>query len=91
MKENFDREPLLYFGYGSNLDYEDWTKWCNDRDENPSGLKEIGPAWLDGYQLIFDYYSSSRGCGAANLIKDSSGNSVLVKFGIWQFFFWGQT
>lgn len=76
MEENVDNTRILYYGYGSNLDYEDWTKWCNNRGEDPSGLKEIGPAWLDGYQLIFDYYSSSRKCGAANLIKDSSGKSA---------------
>ena len=22
----------LYFAYGSNLDFEDWTKWCDERN-----------------------------------------------------------
>jgi gamma-glutamylcyclotransferase (GGCT)/AIG2-like uncharacterized protein YtfP len=30
-------------------------------------LKEIGPAWIDGFILDFNYYSSSRKAGAANL------------------------
>ena len=38
-------------------------------NKDPTGLKELGPAWLDEYQLIFDYYSSSRECGAANLVR----------------------
>ena len=68
MEENNQIEPMLYFGYGSNLDNADWTKWCHKRGRNPDGLKEIGPAWIDGYYLTFDYYSAfSRKCGAANL------------------------
>ena len=23
-----DKNPTLYFGYGSNLDKDDWNKWC---------------------------------------------------------------
>ena len=73
MKEMNNKIPTLYFGYGSNLDNEDWTKWCESRGKDSSGLKELGPAWLDEYQLIFDYYSSSRECGAANLVRVASG------------------
>ena len=73
MKEMDDKVPTLYFGYGSNLDKDDWTAWCKERGKDPSGLKELGPAWLDEYQLVFDYYSSSRKCGAANLVRVASG------------------
>jgi len=73
MEEIATNTPTLYFGYGSNLDKEDWTKWCIDRGKDPSGLKEIGPAWLDEYMLCFDYYSNTRECGAANLKKVASG------------------
>ena len=41
--------------------------------KDPSGLKEIGPAWLDEYMLCFDYYSNTRGSGAANLKRVASG------------------
>ncbi|MGB1935418.1 MAG: gamma-glutamylcyclotransferase [Candidatus Poseidoniaceae archaeon] len=73
MNKMAEKIPTLYFGYGSNLDKEDWTKWCEERGKDSSGLKELGPAWLDEYQLVFDYYSSSRECGAANLVKVASG------------------
>ena len=31
MKEMDEKVPTLYFGYGSNLDNDDWTKWCKER------------------------------------------------------------
>ena len=67
MNKSTEHGRVLYFGYGSNLDYADWTKWCNKNGFEPSGLKEIGPAWIDGYSLNFDYFSPSRNGGAANL------------------------
>ena len=73
MEETATNTPTLYFGYGSNLDKEDWTKWCRERGKDPSGLKEIGPAWLDEYMLCFDYFSNTRGSGAANLKRVASG------------------
>ena len=76
MEENKQITPMLYFGYGSNLDNEDWTKWCHRRGRNPDGLKELGPAWIDGYYLTFDYYSGSRECGAANLKWLAPGRAV---------------
>ena len=71
-----DSECMLYFGYGSNLDHVDWTKWCHRKGRNPDGLKEIGPAWLDEYYLTFDYYSSTREAGAANLKLLASGRAA---------------
>ena len=76
MEENKQTTPMLYFGYGSNLDNEDWTKWCHRKGRNPDGLKELGPAWIDGYYLTFDYYSGSRECGAANLKWLSPGRAA---------------
>ena len=57
MNKNTDSERILYFGYGSKLDKEDWTKWCNKKGYDPSGLKEICHAWIDGFNLSFDYFS----------------------------------
>ena len=71
MNEKSSEERILYFGYGSNLDKDDWKRWCERNGHDPNGLKEIGPAWIDGYQLIFDYYSNGRKGGAAN-IKETS-------------------
>jgi len=73
MEENTDSAPMLYFGYGSNLDRDDWEKWCSRNGLEPSGLKEIRPAWIDGFVLDFNYYSRSRGAGAANLTWIASG------------------
>lgn len=73
MEGNTDSAPMLYFGYGSNLDRDDWEKWCSRKGLQPSGLKEIGPAWVDGFVLDFNYYSRSRGAGAANLTWIASG------------------
>ena len=76
MSEEMPLEPMLYFGYGSNLDHADWTKWCHRKGRNPDGLKEIGPAWIDEYYLTFDYYSSTREAGAANLKLLASGRAA---------------
>ena len=39
----------LYFGYGSNLDWDDWVQYCDKKGENPNGLNEREPAWLVGH------------------------------------------
>jgi len=58
----------LYFGYGSNLDWDDWKRFCAERGADPNGLKEREPAWLLGHHLKFHYYSSGRGGGAADVV-----------------------
>jgi len=67
---------ILYFAYGSNLDYEDWTKWCDERNEDPSGLVEVESAFLPSYRLKFHYYSSGRKGGAADIVEADLGNIV---------------
>lgn len=57
---------MLYFGYGSNLDKEDWMNWCGRRDG--SKLVEITRCYAKGFIMRFNYYSNKRGCGAANLV-----------------------
>ena len=69
-------DKTLYFGYGSNLDREDWNKWCNDRGYDPSGLVELGPAWLPEYWMKFHYYSDGRGGGAADVVHIGPGFAV---------------
>ncbi len=69
-------DKTLYFGYGSNLDREDWNKWCNERGHDPSGLVELGPAWLPEYQMMFHYYSHGRGGGAADVVHVGPGFAV---------------
>ena len=69
-------KKTLYFAYGSNLDFEDWSNWCLDRNVEPSGLVEVEPAFLPSYRLKFHYYSSGRKGGAADIIEADSGNIV---------------
>ena len=45
-----------HFGYGSNLDWNDWEEWCKERDEDPNLLKaEQGIFFLPDYELEFHY------------------------------------
>jgi len=69
-------EKTLYFGYGSNLDHEDWSGWCEDRDLDPSGLVELGPAWLPDFEMRFHYYSDGREGGAADVVYAGPGHAV---------------
>ena len=69
-------EKTLYFGYGSNLDHEDWSGWCEDRDLDPSGLVELGPAWLPDFDMKFHYYSNGREGGAADVVYAGPGHAV---------------
>jgi len=58
----------LYFGYGSNLDWNDWVRHCEKNNASPDGLKEREPAWLVGHHLKFHYHSKGRGGGAADVV-----------------------
>ena len=62
----------LYFGYGSNLDWDDWSAYCQQRNVSPDGLKEREPAWLIGHHLKFHYFSSGRKGGAADVVPINS-------------------
>ena len=69
-------EVTLYFAYGSNLDFEDWSEWCAKKQADPSGMVEIEPAFLPDYELKFHYYSGNREGGAADVVPSSVGNLV---------------
>lgn len=58
----------LYFGYGSNLDWNDWAQYCEKKNAHPDGLKEREPAWLVGHHLKFHYHSKGRNGGAADVV-----------------------
>ena len=66
----------LYFGYGSNLDAEDWAAWCSTKAADPTSMVEVGPAWLLDHSLRFHYRSKGRGGGAADVVEDSRGTAV---------------
>lgn len=58
----------LYFGYGSNLDAEDWERWCQARGLDPAGIRPVSPAILPDFQLAFDVFSRSRGGGVLDVV-----------------------
>ena len=69
-------ETTLYFGYGSNLDWDDWQAWCEDKKLRSDGLVEISPCWLPNYSMKFHYFSNSREGGAADVIETGRGHAV---------------
>ena len=58
---------MLYFGYGSNLDWNDWKGFCERNRRSPDGFTEIEPAWILGHNLKFHYHSTGRNGGAADV------------------------
>ena len=65
---------MIYFAYGSNLDWNQIRKRC------PS-VSFIGIAKLTGYRIGFTRLSSRRKCGAADIVSDIAGEvwGVLYK------------
>jgi len=63
----------LYFAYGSNMDKEDLDRWCEEKNYPKITPKSRTPAKLVGYRLAFNYSSSLRKCGAANIMEVENG------------------
>ena len=57
----------VYFAYGSNLDWRDWSKFCARHNADPRCMKPIGPALLPDVELVFNYRSVLREGGALNI------------------------
>ena len=55
---------MLYFAYGSNLNWEEMKKRV------PSSIF-YGKAKLENYRLDFTRKSINRGCGVADIIEDN--------------------
>ena len=59
-----------HFGYGSNLDLDDWKKWCDNRGRKSNEMQvEPGIFFLPDYELDFHYESGSRGGGALDVVE----------------------
>jgi len=69
-------DGTLYFGYGSNLDWDDWKSWCEKKNLRYDGLVEISPCWLPNYSLKFHYFSNGRKGGAADVVETGRGHAV---------------
>lgn len=69
------KNTYTYLAYGSNLNENDWKRFC-ERNGFPTDLLCYkGPVRLPDYQLTSDHYSTSRGGGALN-VKPASGHYV---------------
>ena len=66
---------MYYFAYGSNMDEKELTDYMALSGRDPSGISNPRWARLNGWRLVFNYFSPSRGAGAANVEK-SDGHWV---------------
>ena len=67
---------MKYFAYGSNMNWEDLDKWCEENGYSPIDPgSNVEPGYVKGYRLIFNHWSRSRGGGVLNIIR-SVGDEV---------------
>ena len=66
---------MRYFAYGSNMHEGDLARWCREHGYKPITPLSREVAVLRGWKLVFNYYSTTRGGGAAN-IKPQEGGEV---------------
>jgi cation transport regulator ChaC len=71
---------FYYFAYGSNMDEEDLRTWCKNKSKPFPKWKLLGTACLENYQLVFNYYSSGRNGGAANLMESHNSKVYGLLF-----------
>ncbi len=70
---NIDPRPalldyhVLYFAYGSNLDADNWAKWCKTEGYDSESIEPLGRAWLPDYEPVFHYQSRLRKGGALDV------------------------
>jgi gamma-glutamylcyclotransferase (GGCT)/AIG2-like uncharacterized protein YtfP len=58
----------LYFAYGSNLEQQDFERWCEKRGHGYGLLDDVvGPAVLDDWALVFGRDGMGRGGGVLDL------------------------
>ena len=58
---------VIYFAYGSNLDWRNWSAFCARHNADPHCIKAIGAAHLPDVELVFNYRSVLREGGALNI------------------------
>ena len=66
---------MLYFAYGSNLNYRSVADWARHYGHKPPNLRGGKPAILDNYRLAFPVFSEYWGGGTADVVRDP-GKSV---------------
>ena len=68
----------LVFAYGSNLNSEDFARYCREKGYTPFSLKKVCNAELKEYTLSWSYYSKARNGGALNLEKKTKEKQKLA-------------
>jgi len=66
---------VLYFAYGSNLDEDNWSLWCENKGYDRASIEPLGPAWLPDHELVFHYQSRLRRGGALD-VRPHHGTAI---------------
>ena len=64
------------FAYGSNMHLPDLRCWLAAQGHPTDGILAAQPAALDGYRLVWDYFSPARQGAAAN-VAPAPGQTLL--------------
>ena len=64
-----------YFAYGSNLDLQDWHRWCRRKGYREELLQPLFKAFLPDRALAFAKWSRTRECGVLD-IRPATGHLV---------------
>lgn len=57
----------LVFAYGSNMHARDLGAWLQEHGFADATITVLGCGVLPGHELVWNYWSRARGCGAANV------------------------
>ncbi len=70
------------FSYGANMNRSALRSWLESNGYDSSLVVSYSKAVLDGYDYVWNYYSSGRGGGTANLEpkENSSVRGLLIEF-----------
>ena len=73
MKESVLDQSSFYFCYGSNLNAEDWSRWCEGKGYSETAFdasfQKVANAWLPDYRPAFTVYSKTRSGGVLDIVE----------------------
>jgi gamma-glutamylcyclotransferase (GGCT)/AIG2-like uncharacterized protein YtfP len=67
VEQRRDVPTSFVFVYGSEMNHQELLSWLRANNYDSSIIIDAAPAVLDSYDLVWNYYSPSRGGGAVNL------------------------